>query len=268
MANDPTVFVIDHDEATRSAVRALLRSVDIPIETFPTACEFLEAYDPQRPGCLVLDARLPGMSGLELQQRLANWEVPPPVIIITGYGDIPMAVEAMRNGAVDFIEKPFRPQLLLDRIHEGFERDAAARRAHAQRAALAACAALLTPRESEVMTRVAAGLPNRAIAEELGVTPKAIEAYRARVMRKMQAESLAALVRMNVVLESGWVGDGPRRLESRASQPEARTWQQPATDVLLSSHLQTDLTPTSPAGSSAPSPAPLALAACASHPPA
>lgn len=198
-----TVFIIDGDEDVRSAVRVLLHSVGIPVETHASAQEFLEAYDPQRPGCLVLDARLPGMSGLDLQERLAACEVASPVIIVTAHGDIPMVVRAMRNGAIDFLEKPFRSQHLLDRVYHALEEDARRRRAYAQRAAMEARAAQLTPREREVMTHVVAGLPNKTIAARLGVTRKAIEAYRARAMRKMRATSLAELVRMNLILDWG-----------------------------------------------------------------
>lgn len=197
----PTVFVIDHEEHTRAAIETLLNSVEIPTEAFDSATAFLQSVEPARAGCVVMDMRLPGMSGRELQQRLNAWEIAPPVIIITGHGDIPTAVEALRQGAVDFIEKPFRQQLLLDRVHEALERDAAARQEHRWRFELRQRAASLTPREREVMLHVVQGLPNKAVAMRMGVTRKAVEAYRARVMRKMQAESLAELVRMNVALE-------------------------------------------------------------------
>ena len=203
MGDVPTAFVIDHDAAEREAVAGLLRSVEIAVETFGSAHVFLEVVDPSRPGCLVLDARLPGMSGLELQHRLAEWEVSWPMVIVTAHGDIPMAVEAMRAGAVDFLEKPFRPQRLLDRVHEALGRDAAARDLRARHIALETRAGLLTRREREVMEHIVHGLSNRTVAAQLGVTRKAVEAYRARVMQKMQATSLAELVRMSVVLEHG-----------------------------------------------------------------
>jgi FixJ family two-component response regulator len=214
----PTVFVIDADQEVRTAVDLLLRSVRIPAETYASAGDFLEAYDPSRPGCLVMDVRLPGMGGLELQERLAACEIPVPVIIMTAHGDIPMAVQAMRNGAIDFLEKPFRSQVLLDRVYQALEQDALARRRRGQRAMLEARAARLTPREREVMEQVVAGLPNKVVASRLGVTTKAVEACRARTMRKMQASSLAELVRMNIVLAggvdtlAGLLAAGPRTL--------------------------------------------------------
>ncbi|MCK4341337.1 MAG: response regulator transcription factor [Phycisphaerae bacterium] len=227
MKDDPTVFVIDHDEASRRDLQTLLRSVEIPVEIFASAHEFLEAVDPSRPGCLVLDTRLPGMSGLELQQRLADRPVSPPVIIITSHGDIPMAVEATRNGAIDFLEKPFRQQLLLDRVYEALEKDAATRRAYAKQTVLEARAALLTPREREVMAYVVAGLPNKAVAMRMGVTRKAVEAYRARVMRKMEAGSLAELVRIDVILQQGHTVHAGPHARSRGVRPEPRMSAQP-----------------------------------------
>jgi two-component system response regulator FixJ len=203
VAQPPTVFVIDYDQQVRSSVQELLTSVGLPVELFSSAPEFLAAYDPARPGCLILEARLPGLGGLDLQERLARREPASPVIIITAHGDIPMAVRALRNGAVDFLEKPFRPQLLLDRVCEALELDAANRRAHALRGALLARVASLTSREREVMQRVVAGHTNESVAAHLGVTRKAVEAYRARVMRKMQARSLPELVRISIVLTHG-----------------------------------------------------------------
>jgi FixJ family two-component response regulator len=201
MKHEPTVFVIDHDEIAREEIRSLLQSVELPVESFSTAQEMLLAVSPDRPGCLIVDTRLPGMSGLELQQRLAEWPVPPPVIVITSHGDIPTAVQAMRAGALDFLEKPYRPQVLLDRVYEALEADAAERRAYERRAVFESRAQTLTPRELQVMKHVVVGMPNKAIAGELGVSRKAVEAYRARMMRKMQARSLAELVRMSILLE-------------------------------------------------------------------
>ena len=201
MKTDPTVFVVDQDPSSRRATQELLASVHLRVETFNSALAFLEGVTPPRPGCVVLETRLPGMSGLDLQKRLAKWCVPPPVIVVTAYGDIPMAVEAMRNGAIDFIEKPFRPQRLLDRVYEALEQDTSLQQAYSRWLLVESRAALLTPRERQVMAQVVTGLSNKAVAAEFGVTHKAVEAYRARVMRKMRAGSLAELVRMNVVLE-------------------------------------------------------------------
>ncbi len=199
----PTVFVVDHDEQTRSDVQSLLGSVGLAVEAYASAPEFLAAYDPRRPGCLILETRLPGLGGLDLQERLARYEISAPVIVITAYGDIPMAVRAMRNGAVDFLEKPFRPQVLLDRVYEALERDAVDRRTHALRGTLLARASGLTARERAVLDQVVAGETNKGMAARMGVGRKAIEAYRTRVMRTMEAHNLAELVRMRILLTHG-----------------------------------------------------------------
>lgn len=219
MIAEPTVFVIDPDEETCAAIEGLLRSVKVPVRAFNSAHEFLEQVNHTQPGCVVLEMRLPDMSGIALQQHISSWDVPCPVIIMTGHGDIPMVVEAMRYGAVDFLEKPFRQQVLLDRIYEALERDVSTRVAATRRFVLESRAALLTPRERQVMELVVHGLPNKAVAMRLGVTRKAVEAYRARVMRKMEAESLAELVRMNVVLEEARASRRPRRTQPARQTP-------------------------------------------------
>jgi len=194
MRPEPTVFVVDDDPSVRRALRRLIESVELNVETFAAADEFLDGYDPARPGCLVLDVRMPGVSGLDLQETLASREVLLPVIFITGYGDVPTTVRAMKGGAVDFIEKPFNEQVLLDAIHRAIEQDARLRRERAERAEILSRVARLTPREREVLTRVVAGKMNKQIAAELGTSEKTIKVHRARVMSKMQAESLAELV--------------------------------------------------------------------------
>jgi FixJ family two-component response regulator len=199
----PTVFVIDGDERVRSGIQSLLASVGLTVAGYRSAREFLAAYDPARPGCLILETRLAGLGGLELQERLARAEVAPPVIVLTAHGDIPLAVQAMRNGAVDFLEKPVRPQTLLDRVHEALVRDAAQRRLHVLRGTLLARVGELTARERDVMAHLVRGLPSKVIAERLGATLKAVEGYRGRVMRKMRARNLPELVRMSLVLEYG-----------------------------------------------------------------
>lgn len=200
---EPTVFVVDDDQAMRKSLHWLIESVGLNVETFPSARRFLESYTPGRPGCLVLDMRMPGISGLELQEKLKARNITIPVIFITGHGDVPMAVRAMKAGAIDFIEKPFNDQLLLDRIQHALEQDAQSRSGQAQRAELAARLALLTPREREVMEMVAEGKPNKVIAAQLGVSAKTVEAHRAKVMEKMQAKSLADLIRMVMAYQSG-----------------------------------------------------------------
>jgi len=190
------VFIVDDDEAMRDALDTLIRSVGMKTVLHASADEFLASYDPEQPGCLVLDVRMPGMSGLELQDRLVEEGVDLPVIIITGHGDVPMAVRAMRAGALDFLEKPFREQDLLHRIHQAIERDAKIRRERAAKADIVARLASLTSREREVMERVVAGKHNKAIASELGVSHKTVEFHRVKIMEKMKADSVAALVRM------------------------------------------------------------------------
>jgi len=195
-ASEPTVFVVDDDDAVRGSLRWLIESVGLRVETYGSAREFLAAYDPVRPGCLVLDVRMPGMSGLDLQDRLALLQYAPPTIIISGHGDVPMAVRAMKGGAVDFVQKPFNDQVLLDCIQRALERDDRERRDQVRRASVGTLLARLTPREREVMDRMIAGMPSRAIAADLGIRPRTVESHRASVMEKMRAESISELVRM------------------------------------------------------------------------
>jgi len=190
----PTVFIVDDDEAVRRSLEALVRSVGLNVESFASGQDFLASFDPDRPGCLVLDIRMPGMSGTELQETLRQRGSPLPVIIITGHGDVPIAVHAMKHGAVDFIEKPFSKQLLLDRIHDAIVRDSRARDVQTKRHKIHERLATLTPRERQVLDLVAAGKPNKRIAAELGVSKKTVEVHRSHVMRKMQAGSLAEVV--------------------------------------------------------------------------
>ena len=201
--NDATVFVVDDDEPVRDAIAFMLETVDVKCETFANAQEFLDSYDVSRRGCLVLDIRMPGMSGLELQVYLADHSVDVPIIFITGHGDIPMAVEAMKRGAVDFIRKPFRDQELIDRIHEALQVEQSQRDAAANLVELRSRADSLTPRESEVFGRVADGQANKVVAIELGISERTVEIHRSQVMQKMQARNLAGLVRMRIALEQG-----------------------------------------------------------------
>jgi two-component system, LuxR family, response regulator FixJ len=198
----PTTFVVDDDEGVRNSLRFLLKSVGLETRTLASAGEFLETYKPDQPGCLVLDVRMPGMSGLELQQQLNLRGAVIPVIFITGHGDIPMAVEAMQHGAFDFLQKPFRDQDLIDRIQRALERDAHNRAALAQHAKIRERFESLTPREREVLALMARGKPNKVMAAELGVSQRTVEIHRARVMEKSGAASLAQLVRMVMDLEA------------------------------------------------------------------
>jgi two-component system, LuxR family, response regulator FixJ len=214
MTAAPTVFVVDDDAAVRKSLRWLIESVSLQVETFGTAQEFLEASDPKRPGCLVVDVRLPGLSGLELQDQLAVRAIRLPTIVITGHGDVPMAVRAFKAGAIDFIEKPFSDQQLLDRIQQAIRQDAEARSQRVRREEVAARVARLTPRERDVLERVVAGKSNKVMASELKVSAKTIETVRARLMRKMAADSVAELVRMTVLLAPPavpWTAAAPAR---------------------------------------------------------
>jgi two-component system response regulator FixJ len=192
----PTIFVVDDDEGVRNSLRFLLKSVGLTTHTLASASEFLEVYSPRQPGCLVLDVRMPGMSGLELQQQLNLRGAVIPVIFITGHGDIPMAVEAMQHGAFDFLQKPFRDQDLIDRIQRALERDAKNRAALTQSDRIDERFRSLTPREQEVLALMTRGMPNKVMAAELGVSQRTVEIHRARVMEKSGAGSLAELVRM------------------------------------------------------------------------
>jgi two-component system response regulator FixJ len=196
MNANPTVFVVDDDQAMRNSLKWLIETVGMNVEAYASADEFIRNYYPGRAGCLLLDVRMPGMSGLELQEHFLEQQIKIPIIIITGHGDVPMAVRAMKAGAVDFIEKPFNDELLLDSIRNALALDVEQRAAQSERAVVAARLAQLTPREHEVMEMVTAGKANKEIALALGVSAKTVEAHRARVMEKMQANSLAALVRM------------------------------------------------------------------------
>lgn len=197
-SEQPVVFIVDDDEAVRDSLSMLMKSVGLNAQDFASAQDFLAAYDPVQPGCLILDIRMPGMSGLELQERLVERAATIPIIFITGHGDIPMAVGAMQKGAVDFIPKPFRDQDLLDRINQAIEKDRFNREARVARHGLAERIATLTPREKQVMDLVVQGKANKVIAAELAVSQRTVEIHRARVMEKMKVRSLADLVRLVV----------------------------------------------------------------------
>lgn len=201
MTPDATVYVVDDDAAFCDSLRFLIESVNLRVQTFASADEFLAAFSPEMVGCLVLDLRMPGMSGLELQEELSKRGSRIPIIIITAHGDVPTAVQAMRGGAIDFMPKPFSDQALLDRIHQAIEKATRARGEQSVREALAARIALLTPREREVMNLVVSGKSNKEIAADLCLSAKTVETHRARVMDKMQAHSVASLVQMALAAE-------------------------------------------------------------------
>jgi FixJ family two-component response regulator len=196
--NEPPsiVFVIDDDDSVRRALRRLIRSVGLQVELFGSAPEFLERPRPDVPSCMILDVRLPGISGLDFQRRLAEAKIHIPIIFITGHGDIPMTVRAMKAGAVEFLPKPFNDQDLLDAIHQALERDRVRRQQEAEIATLQERFESLTARERELLPWVISGLLNKQIAAEIGATEPTVKVHRSHLMRKMGAESIADLVRM------------------------------------------------------------------------
>lgn len=195
-ASEPTVFIVDDDHAVRRFLCGLITSIDVPVEAYASAQDFLDSYKPGRAGCLLLDIRMPEMSGLELQQELDRRAIDLPVIILTGHGNVQVAVNAMKAGAVDFIEKPFNNELLLDRVQRALSEGVKAREARLGQEAIKDRMARLTPRERQVLEQVIAGDTNKGVARRLGISEKTVELHRSRVMEKMQAGSLAALVKM------------------------------------------------------------------------
>jgi len=192
----PIIFVVDDDLSMRTSTERLVRSAGFTVKTFGSAAEFLASPRPDGPACLVLDVRLPGQSGLDLQRELTASGVEIPIVFMTGHGDIPMSVRAMKAGAVEFLTKPYRKKALLDAIHASIERDRASRQERLEAAELRGRYEQLTPREREVMALVVAGLLNKQIAAELATAERTIKFHRAHIMQKMEAESLADLVRM------------------------------------------------------------------------
>lgn len=196
----PVVYVVDDDSAMRDALSCLIETVSIAVETFKSANAFLEHYSPGRPACLVLDVRLPGLGGLDLQEMLVARRDPIPVLLITGHGDVAMAVRAMKMGAVDFIQKPFNDQVLLDKIQKSVDLHRLRMERYALSGDIDERIKRLSPREAQVMERVVVGESNRVIAAELGLSPKTIEVHRAHVMEKMKAKSLPELVRLRLTV--------------------------------------------------------------------
>ncbi|MBY3595333.1 MULTISPECIES: response regulator transcription factor [Rhizobium] len=196
----PVVFIVDDDVSMREALTDLFRSMKFDIEAFESTATFLEKADLSRPGCILLDVRLPGVSGLDFQVQLESIGSKMPIVFMTGFGDIPMSVRAMKAGAVDFLTKPFKEQDILDAVSTAMERDAQRRRQNAQSAAVVSLAETLTPREREVMNAVVRGLMNKQIAFELGISEVTVKLHRGNVMRKMEVRSVADLVRKAEVL--------------------------------------------------------------------
>jgi FixJ family two-component response regulator len=212
MASSPTsttIFVVDDDDGVRTSLGILLESAGYRPVPFASAAEFLAQYDPARAGCLLLDMRMPGMSGMDLLQELSRRGAFLPVIFITGHGDVPMAVEAMKSGAFDFLQKPFSPRDLLERLGRALAADAEARQALLLTDELNRRHSTLTPREKEVMGLIVAGLANKVIAMDLKLSERTVEIHRARVMEKMATRSVAHLVRMALEMDGGHPGNHP-----------------------------------------------------------
>jgi two-component system, LuxR family, response regulator FixJ len=199
MAADAIVHVIDDDEAVRQSLEFMLRTCGVAAKTYDSASAFLDALPATDTGCIITDVRMPGMSGIELLKRLGQLQINMPVIVITGHGDVPLAVEAMKNGAVDFLEKPYEDELLLGSVRSALDRSQQAAARDAKRAEVEARLASLTHREREVLEGLVAGKPNKIIAFDLSISPRTVEIYRANVMTKMGASSLSELVRMALV---------------------------------------------------------------------
>ncbi|MGQ0662269.1 MAG: response regulator FixJ [Pseudomonadota bacterium] len=196
MEAEPTIFIVDDDAAVRDSLQALLEAAGLRVEAYDSGARFLDGYRPPRHGCALIDLRMPGMDGLAVQRALAGRDPGLPVIVVTGHGDVPLAVSAMKAGAVDFIEKPFTEKAILDSVRHALDRATRARRAAADAARAAERIAALTPRERQVLDQLVLGRPNKQIAFELEISPRTVEIHRARVMEKMQARSLSEIVRL------------------------------------------------------------------------
>ncbi|MCU7799440.1 MAG: response regulator [gamma proteobacterium symbiont of Lucinoma myriamae] len=201
MNDVPSVFIVDDDKQVRSALTLLMESVGLKAESFASAHDYLEQFDAAKPGCLILDVRMPGISGLDLQARLSAEVIHPPIIIITGHGDVPMAVRAVTAGAVDFIEKPFNNQSMLDNVHRAIELDAKQRGESSRLQDVEQRYNELTPREKEVLQFVIDGKRNKIIASEMHISQSTVEAHRSKVMDKMLAKTLSDLMRMALLLK-------------------------------------------------------------------
>jgi two-component system response regulator FixJ len=197
---EPVVFVVDDDQDVRNALRWLIESVHLKVATYESAETFLKVYDPSQPGCLVLDVRMPGMGGLGLLEHLRAHDIRLPTIILTGHGDVPIAVRAMKAGAMDFIEKPFTDQDLLDQIQLALREDERLRHQQVERRAILVRLDSLTPRERQVLERVVEGQANKVISAELGISERTVETHRKKIMDKMRAKSLAELIQMTLLI--------------------------------------------------------------------
>lgn len=206
----PIVYVVDDDRNVRQSIAFLLGVIDVEVRLYSRSEEFLDSYQPGIPGCLLLDVRMPGMSGLDLQETMRQKEIDLPVVFISGHGDIPMVVRTMQKGALDFLQKPFNDQRLLDLVQEGIEIDRARRSARREEIIAGARFELLTPRERNTLELILQGLTNKEMAHALGISPKTIETHRARIMEKMQVDSLAGLMRAWQTIERAQARRGSR----------------------------------------------------------
>ena len=197
-----TVYIIDDEQDVRDALQMLLKSIGLTVETFPSAIDFIDQYQMEWPGCILVDIRMPGMSGIELQKKLNAMGAPIPVIVISGHADVPTAVRVIQEGAVALLEKPVSDQELLDKVQSAINSDRALREASLEKQKIQSCYNHLTPREKEIMNEVALGKMNKVIAYELDITTRTVELHRAHVMEKMKARSLADLVRYAQALDS------------------------------------------------------------------
>lgn len=224
LANDipaASVFIVDDDPAVRKSLRWLIESVGLPVKTFASGSEFLDQYDPQQPGCLVLDIRMPGMSGLELQEKLRELGRHLPIIVMTAFGDVPMAVRAMKFGAVHFFEKPVKDQELLDHIQAALLEDSRWRERDQLDDVVRCRYQRLTKREVEVLREVVGGLSSKEIGGKLGVSFKTVEAHRAKIMKKMEADSVPHLIRLYLSVEDPDAGESNGRPEDEPEPPES-----------------------------------------------
>jgi two-component system, LuxR family, response regulator FixJ len=207
---ESTVFVVDDDAEMRESLGWLCKSAGLRFKAYSTAQQFLTEYQSDDPGCLLVDVRMPGLSGLDLQEELRRRGVPPPIIMMTGHARVPMAVRALKGGAIDFISKPFSDQALLERIRQAIDLDRRTRQVRMECTKFAALLTSLTPRELEVMNLVIAGKPNKIIAADLGISERTVEIHRGRVMEKMQVDSVAELVRLHLL----WKANGAEGVDS------------------------------------------------------
>ena len=221
----PTVFVVDDDPEIRASIALLMKSVKLEVRTFNSTADFLSSWTPEKPGCLILDVRMPAMSGLELQSVLLERGLAMPIVFLSGHGDIPMALRAVRAGAIDFLEKPFRDQVLIDAVHAALAQDAQERLRRTERKSVASLVGSLSPREAEVAGLVADGLSSPEIARKLRLSPRTVEMHRARLMRRLGVDGVADVIRL--ILEARSISAVPERTPPASGRSERRSRRRP-----------------------------------------